>query len=179
MHFCDVQLSYGEKQIPENTCLKQRALLVDTLGVLKDFYIFTVSCSLRSQKKKPNLRKRAHFLEPMFRNWSPKRPKGPIATENGGLKETMLGFGGAPEGQSYRATLDLEHGCGHDSLQPSRIRGRDLSTPATPSRDVLIGYRGEPYKGNLAMSVSISIVCVRLSRTLGLSRRAWSLWEPL
>ena len=54
---------------------KKTACSVDPLGVQNDVRISKLPQEGRQTKKK------GHFLEPMLRNWAPKPPEGPIATE--------------------------------------------------------------------------------------------------
>ena len=78
--------SFGKKQITKNTCLKQHAFSVDPLSVL--YVIFEVSKFhvLLTPKGSPKQEKGLNFRGPTFRNWGPKLPKGPNATETVGPK---------------------------------------------------------------------------------------------
>ena len=91
-HFCDVHISFGEKQILETRCIKQHAFLVDPLGVSHDFRMLTTvflhrkweaqnktedrNLSFASKFRSPKLlQKRAHSVR-AFRVWG--NEKGPV-----------------------------------------------------------------------------------------------------
>ena len=83
MHFCSVHFfSSSEKDILIEPCLKQHAFSVDTVGVLCDFCFFKTSFFY--PKGRPKQEKRAHFLEPKFRNWAPNPPKMPHCDRKSG-----------------------------------------------------------------------------------------------
>ena len=77
LHFCHVQFSLDKKHIRKNTCLKQHACLVDSLGDLKKMFVFPNFHVLFDLPKKcPNHEKWPN-LAPFFELSSP-FAQGPI-----------------------------------------------------------------------------------------------------
>ena len=96
MHFCDVQLSLGEKHTLTNACFKQHAFSVDPLGVWYDFRIFKLSC-FRPQKGGTNPRKKVH-LECHFSKLSSQNTQNPFQSQKWAPKRPIPNFWRRPKG---------------------------------------------------------------------------------
>ena len=83
--FCNVRLSFGEKQIHENTCFKQHAFLVGPLGFL--FEMIFVFPNFRPQRGvTPCTKKRTHLESPICAFRASQIAKGPFRSNKGAQK---------------------------------------------------------------------------------------------
>ena len=135
LHFCDVHFSLGKRHILKTWYVKRHAFLVDPLGDLFDFRMFTLRCFFDPKKGRPKPRKGLEIKLP-HRNFErlalPKRAHSDQKKEP---KEGHSGFLRDARGPGRPATpvaveIDLGVSRRHSGLPPT---GKSPSPPRPPS----------------------------------------------
>ena len=116
-NFCNVHFSVSKKQIRENTCFKQHALLVDSLGVWNVFRIFQTFMFFRHKKKGgPYHVKESPFGRSILRIGAPKIPKGPIPIQKSISKKADSEFWKRRKGSEQANVVEKDVGIQNHSL---------------------------------------------------------------